>query len=197
MFVIRGTSKLVEIWLRLGHIGGINYHRDGLTHTHTHKKAWKWQSKWFKTSRGQVEHLRLASNESLWWIRASQRGSLRCESGVRGMLVGCPAGDEWTWQSAAGYQSGLVSVSAGATLYVFLCIFFRERRRSGRGRRCRKRPQVSNSFFSLLFFFSLSVASWGCDFYHLSPRLHVIFYCVFSLMHTLYKNTNLSVDIGT
>lgn len=36
-----------------------------------------------------------------------------------------------------------MSVSAGATLYVFLCIFFRERRRSGRGRRCRKRPPVS------------------------------------------------------
>lgn len=42
-------------------------------------------------------------------------------------------------------MSGLVSVSAGATLYVFLCIFSRERRRSGRGRRCRKQPPVSET----------------------------------------------------
>lgn len=42
-------------------------------------------------------------------------------------------------------MSGLVSVSAGATLYVFLCIFSRERRRSGRGRRCRKQPLVSET----------------------------------------------------
>lgn len=73
------------------------------------------------------------------------------------MLVGCPAGDEWTWQSAAGYQSGLVSVSAGATLYVFLCIFFRERRRSGRGRRCRKRPPVSKTPPLQFLLFSLSI----------------------------------------
>lgn len=38
-----------------------------------------------------------------------------------------------------------MSVSAGATLYVFLCIFSRERRRSGSGRRCRKQPPVSEA----------------------------------------------------
>lgn len=100
-------------------------------------------------------------------VRPPQRGSLLAGSGVLGMLVGCPAGDEWTWQSAAGYQSGLVSVSAGATLYVFLCIFFRERRRSGRGRRCKKRPLVSRpSLFWLLFIPVLHLES--CELHHLS-----------------------------
>lgn len=110
------------------------------------------------------------------------------------MLVGCPAGDEWTWQTAAGYQSGLVSVSAGATLYVFLCIFFRERRRSGRGKRCRSQPQVSTRPFSLLF--SLCVAFWSCELHHVSIDTwsFTVYCCIFTNAHKLWKAANLPVD---
>lgn len=97
-------------------------------------------------------------------------------------------------------KSGLVSVSAGATLYAFLCIFFRERRRSGRGKRCRNRPQVRDASNScLLAHLGNAVVCWfhcavGNHFHHLSVGSCFTANCrICSNVRPVKQTTNLSL----
>lgn len=73
-----------------------------------------------------------------------------------------------------------MSVSAGATLYVFLCIFFRERRRSGRGRRCRKRPPVSVLSPLCLYV----VRPDGCE------SRHLFCVCIVNILQSCQSNSS-------